>query len=161
MKRTIRVLALVAMIVAPTAVLAGPASAVLPSDCTGKADTYFQFIYRDGSIDQGCADQNNVTPVENPGQLAPMLHVSCSDTFGADGRAVKSILGTNPDGSERLVAEYLIIKDQAKKAKTCGGGTPVPAGGTKGLLLAAGAGAAVLAVGSKAARRRRRPLVAA
>ena len=121
-----------------------PASAAQPSDCSGK-QTFFQFTYKDGATDSGCADKNEVTPAQNPGQLAPELHVSCSDSFDSEGRAKKSILGRNADGSERLVANYLIIKDVSKpNSKTCGDATPIPAGGNAGLLIASGGVAGAL-----------------
>ncbi len=112
-----------------------------PSECEDKAGTYFQFTYNDGGIDSGCAEGNVVTRADNPGQLAPSLHVSCSEDFnegGVPGRAEKSDLGITASGGERLVTSYLIIKDVTKsETEICGDTTSMPAGSPLGLLFAA------------------------
>ncbi len=98
--------------------------------------TYFLFQYNDSDVvglDKGCATQNDITEQTNPGLIATMLHVSCSDSF-PNGVPVKSNLG---DPNRRVVA-YTIVKGDGKK--TCGIGTPVPVGGIAGGALALTAG---------------------
>ena len=102
--------------------------------------TYFLFQYNDSNVvglDKGCATQNDITKQTNPGLIATMLHVSCSDSF-PNGIPVKSNLG---DTNRRVVA-YTIVKGSksGKNAKTCGMGTPVPVGGIAGGALALTAG---------------------
>jgi len=98
--------------------------------------TYYLFQYNDSNVvglDKGCATQNDITEQTNPGLIATMLHVSCSDTF-TNGIPKKSDLG---DPNRRVVA-YTIVKGDGKK--TCGLGTPVPVGGLAGGALALTAG---------------------
>ena len=140
-------LALTLAVAAPTA-----ASAQSTNPCTGKADTYFKFQYNFGVngdvIDEGCADGNEVTRADVPDLIANELHVSCSDKFPG-GIPEKSDLG-DPN---RRVEAWFISKDGGKK--TCGVGTPIPAGGVMGQgLLIVGAAGLATAVGFEARRRR-------
>ncbi|MCP3988329.1 MAG: hypothetical protein GY724_04585, partial [Actinomycetia bacterium] len=75
---------------------------------------------------------------------------------GTPGSGEKSNLGTTADGSERLVVDYLIMKDLNKdKPKTCGSAVLVPAGGFPGLMVVMAGAAGALAVGTVWNRRRR------
>ena len=153
---TKRLAALLALVAASLVLQVSPASAAPtftePSQCTGKADTYFLFQYNDSGtvgLDSGCAEKNDVTSAQVPGLIANELHVSCSDQFPG-GVPEKSDLG---DPNRRVVA-WLIIKDGGKK--TCGVGTPVPAeGGTSSTLIGAAAIAGVGLLGYGVQRRRR------
>ncbi|MCP3990320.1 MAG: hypothetical protein GY724_14680, partial [Actinomycetia bacterium] len=122
-----RIIVLAFAVITAAIALPAPASAQsvpTPADCERQgAKIYYQFLYNDGLMDIGCADKNEVA-----GAVAPELHVSCSDKFnlgdkpkGTPGSGEKSNLGTTADGSERLVVDYLIMKDLNKdKPKTCG-----------------------------------------
>jgi uncharacterized repeat protein (TIGR01451 family) len=103
-------LALVALLAS-----AGPAQAQSPppNTCVDK-ETFFWFVYADGTTDTGCATKNDVVTPN-----APRLHVSCSDPF-TNGIPSKSVLlpGKVP------VRQFFISKDGGKK--TCGALPPSP-----------------------------------
>jgi len=139
----------VAVMAAALVAIPGTASAAdSPADCAG-SKIFYQVEYTDGGVDSGCSNDNEVTRADNPNLLANTLHVSCSDKFGFDGKKIKSDLGG------RQVAAFLIVKDLNKdKPKTCGEGTPVPAGGALGYGLVIAAAAAVAGGGALISRRK-------
>ena len=146
--------ALLAFVALPSAASAAPA-AVTPEQCKSAGQTYFIFEYDDSDevgIDQGCASQNDITDAQVPGLIATELHVSCSDLF-VGGVGQKSDLG---DPARRVVAWKIIKFKNGQLYKTCGVGTPIPAGGSIGLfaVTAAVAGAGALALGARKLRRR-------
>lgn len=141
------ILAVAVMATALVAIPGTAGAADSPADCAG-FDIFYQVQYTDGSLDSGCSNDKNVTRAQNPNLLANELHVSCSDEFGINGGKLKSDLGG------RQVEAYLIVKGIKKgKLKTCGVGTPIPAGGTAGYGIAVAAVA--LAGGAALATKRK------
>ncbi len=148
-KRTLLLLTLTAVALVG---LPGLASAQTGSAaCSGK-EIYFFFQYNfdngQTQYDEGCWPKNEVTKFDvSPALIATSLHISCSDKISSAGVPEKSDLG-NP---ARRIVSYFIRKPDGK---TCGSGTPIPAGGIAGVLLVAtGLGALGLT------RRRRREVL--
>ena len=113
MRRTLAASAAIALVSLFGAPGLAQAQAPPPNTCDDK-ETFFWFVYADGTTDTGCAEKNDVVTPN-----APSLHVSCSDPF-TNGFPSKSTLlpGKAP------VQQFFISKSGGKK--TCGALPPPP-----------------------------------
>jgi hypothetical protein len=137
MRKTLVTALLAALALSTFGVLAAsPAGAQFPDVNCGRDDkVYFNIEYSDGGVDSGCTDEKEIDRFTNPGLIARVLHLSCSDDFIGTGTTEKSDLG-DPN---RSVVNYSIyeVKDGRIDKLKCGGsgGGGTPPGGIGGLPI--------------------------